>query len=33
MQDYRTKLEGWKNLGLPYEFGYVSNIDDHIPGN
>lgn len=30
---YRTKIEGWKNTGLPYTFGYTGVIDDHIPGN
>jgi rhodanese-related sulfurtransferase len=30
---YRTKAAGWKNLGFPYEFGYVGNIDENVPGN
>jgi len=30
---YRTKAEGWKNLGFPYEYGFVGNIDGHVPGN
>lgn len=30
---YRTKIEGWKNTGLPYTFGYTGKIDNHIPGN
>ena len=30
---YRTKAAGWKNLGLPYTFGFTGNIDEIVPGN